>query len=184
MDDLDLENCKNIFQVRGSKKDEYGYVDDVLNQFVQMISFDISADYVDGEIPIQSAGAFTGYLNSIYVSQEFAAAISVINDSTHILGFDIGGEEPVPFSYGVVEGSPLNQYSVDLYDGNLRLATTKWDWGAADDFTTNRISVLRLPTGLGSNVKRKPRHRSKRSGHWRNRPSREEERRHLCSKIH
>ena len=157
------DDCRNIYQVRATEPDEDGFVDNTLNRFAQVVSFDMSADFTGGDIPIQSAGAFTGYLHSIYASQNFVAAISVMNDSTHVLGFDIGGAAPEPFSYGVVEGSPLNQYSIDLYNDNLRIATTSYDWSQDNDWTTNRITILKLPRGLGKSVSYKRRHGSKRS---------------------
>ena len=151
-------NCNNIFQISAMQTGNDTDVSngDLLGQFVQVLSFDMSANFANQIIPVNIAGAFTsGYLYSVYVSQDFAGTLNVGSNynptrnswdvTTFVLGFDISGTVPKPFCYGEVSGSPINQYAVDLYDGHLRIATTEWDWSISQSRTINKIFVLRVP---------------------------------------
>jgi hypothetical protein len=76
VDELDLEiGCSNTFQIAAMQsgddnKDRSN--GDLLSQFVQVLSFDVVADFVGNEIEVEKAGAFAGeYLSSVYNSQEF-----------------------------------------------------------------------------------------------------------------
>jgi len=67
------------------------------------------------------------------------------NQATFVLGFDISGTVPKPLCYASIPGSPLNQYSLDLYQGHLRVVTTENNWRLQSDRTTNKIFVLEVP---------------------------------------
>lgn len=125
-----------------------------------------------GEIPkgisTDVAAAFSsGWLSSVYASQNFAATLNVgssynkmsgnWDQSTFILGFDISSATPKPFCYAEVPGQPLNKYSVDYYKNHLRVVTTETSWSG---FTTetedtafvtnksttkNKIFILKVP---------------------------------------
>ncbi|KAL7522694.1 hypothetical protein ACHAWX_007636, partial [Stephanocyclus meneghinianus] len=160
--ELDLNyGCDHIFKISamqsGNNSDATN--GDLLSQFVSVVSFDTSSNYADQEIPINMAGSFaSGYLSSVYVSQDFVAALTVgssydperssWDQSTFILGFDISSPVPVPFAFAEVPGSPVNQYAADLYDGHFRIATTEWLWSEVNmtSRTTNKIYVLQLPS--------------------------------------
>jgi len=109
-------------------------------------------------IPTQAGGAFSsGWLSSVYASQNFAATLNVgshydsdtgdWNQATFVLGFDISSTVPRPFCYAEIPGSPLNQYSTDLYQGHLRVVTTENNWRVTTDRTKNKIFVLEVPSG-------------------------------------
>jgi DNA excision repair protein ERCC-4 len=167
--ELDLNyGCQNIFQIsamQSGNSSSDSTNGDLLSNFVSVISFNTAANnYVDEEIPIKLSGSFaSGYLSDVYVSQDFVAALAVgssynpnttsWDQSTFILGFDISNPTPVPYSFGQVPGSPINQYSADLFDDHFRIATTEWQWSEADSTsrTTNQIFVLDLPTDADSN---------------------------------
>jgi DNA excision repair protein ERCC-4 len=140
----------------------------VLGSFVQVLSFDMSADFNNDNTPSTGVaeifanvgGTFSsGWVSSVYSSQDFAATLSVgssynnstgqWDESTFVLGFDISGTTPKPFSYAELPGSPLNQYSVDLYQGYLRVVTTKFFWNETTSSTTNKIFVLKVPETEG-----------------------------------
>jgi DNA excision repair protein ERCC-4 len=141
-------------------------VSDVIGTFVQLLSFDISSDFEItstevAEIFANVGGAFSsGWISSVYASQAFAATLSVgskwnnatgtWDQSTFILGFDISGIAPTPFSYAEIPGQPLNQYSADLYQGHLRVVTTEWVWSETTSSTSNKIFVLKVPKADGS----------------------------------
>jgi len=159
-------SCSHIFQIAAMQSGEDNTEDqsdgNLLKQFVQVLSFDMEQTYSEnGEIAVNVAGAFaSGYLNSVYVSQDFVATVNVgytynpmtrdWDQSTYVLGFNISSSAiPDPFCVGQVSGKPINQYAVDLYDGHLRIATTEWNW-SNDDFTsssrtTNKLFVLKVP---------------------------------------
>jgi len=148
----------------GNTTDAFG--GNLLGSFVQVISFDASSDFVDKKISTNIAGGFSsGWISSIYATQDFAATLSVgstynattnyWDQATFILGFDISTPIPKPFSYSEIPGSPLNHYSADLYEGHLRVVTTEWFWSDATSTstTTNKIFVLKVPkSGEGSTM--------------------------------
>ena len=154
--------CDTILRVAamqsGNNTKDATYDGNMLGQFVQVSSFDMSSDFDDETISVDVAGGFSsGWLESVYASTTFVSTQSLGSNyneatgdwdqSTFILGFDISGDSPTPFCYGEVPGHPINQYSVDLYDGHLRVATTESRWSETDSVsrTTNKISVLKLP---------------------------------------
>lgn len=105
-----------------------------------------------------SGGTFApGWPNNIYVSQGFAGVINVGHDynpgtnnweeSTFVSAFDITKSRPRPFAYAQAAGRPLNKFATDLYEGHLRLATTKTDWSNTDSTTVNQIFVFQVPAG-------------------------------------
>ena len=166
VDELDLEiGCSNTFQIAAMQSGESnkdGSNGDLLSQFVQVLSFDASADFVDNEIEVERAGAFAGgYLSSVYVARDFVAALNVgstfvpstssWDQSTFVLGFNISSPVPRPFCYAEVSGQPINEYAADLYEDHLRIATTEWHWsvqGSDRDsmsITTSKIFVLSFP---------------------------------------
>jgi hypothetical protein len=144
--------------------------DPIIGTYVQVFSFDMSSDFNNdntsattevSEIFPYVGGAFSsGWSSIVYAAQEFAATLNVgskwnsatgvWDSSTFILGFDISGTAPKPFSYAEIPGSPLNQYSVDLYQGHLRVVTTEWFWNETSSSTTNKIFVLKVPKSDGS----------------------------------
>lgn len=135
----------------------------MLGQFVQVQSFDMTEDFAITEkrITTKQAGGFSsGWLDTVYASQGLVATLSnggaynsdtgEWDESTFVLGFDTAGPAPRPFAYSEVPGKPLNQYSVDLYDGHLRLVTQEWrrrPWSAnsGGSSTLNKIVVLKIP---------------------------------------
>jgi len=108
--ELDLNyGCDQIFQISAMQSGNTSDTTngDLLSQFVSVISFDTSADYLDEEIPIALSGTFSsGWINSVYASRDFVAALAVgssynqntknWDQSTFILGFDISKSTPTP----------------------------------------------------------------------------------------
>ncbi len=58
---------------------------------------------------------------------------------TRILAFSIGENLLAPKAMGLVNGTVLNQYSIDEYEGVLRIATTSGSWSGS---TSNNIVAL------------------------------------------
>jgi len=162
LDELQLQlegTCEDLFQIAalqsGDNEDD-SIGGQVLQNIVLISSFNMAAD----EVETHTSGAFSsGYLSSVYASQDFAAAMNVGSNynsltnswdqSTFILGFDLSGELPMPFAFAEVPGSPLNQYSSDYYNGNFRIVTTQtqWSWNSVDSEsrTTNILYILGVP---------------------------------------
>ena len=163
MEEMQLQldgTCDGIFQVsamQSGDSDEDKVDGNVLSQFVQVLSFNMSSDFVNKEISTNVAGAFSsGWLYSVYASQDFTATFNVgssynktsdkWDQTTFILGFDISGASPKPIGFAEVGGQPLNQYAADFYDDHLRVVTTESDWSATDESrTTNKLFVLKVP---------------------------------------
>jgi len=177
MEELQLYNggtCESIFQVAAMQSGDTNTTaystDLIVGTYVQVFSFDMSSGFDNdnttattevSEIFPNVGGAFSsGWSSIVYAAQEFAATLNVgstwnnatgmWDSSTFILGFDISGTAPKPFSYAEIPGTPLNQYSVDLYQGHLRVVTTEWFWNETSSSTTNKIFVLKVPKSDGS----------------------------------
>jgi hypothetical protein len=120
----------------------------------------MSTTQLRNEFSTSSSGTFaSGWPESIYVSQGFAGVVNVGHDyvpskntweeSTFVLGFDISGATPRPFAFARAPGRPLNKFATDLYEGHLRIATTKTDWSNTNtdiSTTVNQIFVFKVPT--------------------------------------
>jgi len=169
LEDMKLQldgTCDSFFQIaamQSGDSDEDGTKTDgdMLSQFVQVLSFDMSADFENKEISTNVAGAYSsGWLSSVYASQGFVATLnegSHYNPSTnswdsatYILGFDITGTTPKPFCYAEVAGRPgvpRNPYVTDFYEDHLRVVTTESSWSTDEGSrTTNRIRILKVPS--------------------------------------
>jgi uncharacterized secreted protein with C-terminal beta-propeller domain len=118
----------------------------------------ISDNELATDFATASGGTFApGFPNNIYVSQGFAGVVNVGHDynpstneweeSTFVSAFDITKSRPQPFAYAQAPGRPLNKFATDLYEGHLRLATTKTDWSNTDSTTVNQIFVFQVPAG-------------------------------------
>ena len=130
----------------------------LLGQFVQITTFDMSADFgIDGIVSTEVSGAFLqgGYLSSLYVTEDFVAAISDVYmydyhtgdyiSKSFILGFDTTTGIALPFSIGSVPGNMASQHVADVWDGHLHVATMEWNWTDFDVTISNKIFVLCLP---------------------------------------
>lgn len=63
--------------------------------------------------------------------------------STYILRFALAEDHTLVFqAIGIVKGSPLNQFSMDEYDGYFRIATTGYDYTPTSWTITNTLYVL------------------------------------------
>lgn len=114
------------------------YFDDVPNYSMTVLtglklgSFELSTE------------AYLGYVNTVYVSPNaLYTSETVYNYDTitqtseyyvHVVKFDINVDE-AKLQYRAsssVRGQPLNQFSLDEFDGNLRLATTESTWSVVE----------------------------------------------------
>ncbi len=68
-----------------------------------------------------------------------AEIFGTTSTDTHIYKFDIRNYDVKYVGKGSVKGHALNQFSIDEYEGYLRIATTTGNWG---DALTNQVYVL------------------------------------------
>ncbi|KAL9186358.1 hypothetical protein ACHAXT_005596 [Thalassiosira profunda] len=166
LDELELQlegSCKAMFRIAAMQSGETTddlTGGDMLQQIVQVQSFDMASDVAafaatEG-VATNVASAFSsGWLSQVYASQNFAATLSTGNsydkttgehqESTFVLGFDLGSGVPMPLAYAEVKGTPLNQYSTDFYDGHLRTVTRQWTGWDPTSRTKNKIFILEVP---------------------------------------
>ncbi|MBE0451550.1 MAG: beta-propeller domain-containing protein [Clostridia bacterium] len=91
----------------------------------------VAAIDIRNETIPSSINAFLGSGNLVYMSNEalYVAAndySSFFGSITNIAKFNVDGLKVGFAGGGMVDGSILNQFSMDEFDGNLRVATTNW----------------------------------------------------------
>ena len=153
-DDIVIDDYLPFYQANGVKVNaEY---EDIIytegtypNSYTSFYSLDLDHNQVDMEI-ILGDRAYNLYVssNNIYLAGTiyyFAPMAELINledpiseTKTAIQKIAINGANLNYDSMGVVEGYTLNQFSMDEYKGNLRIATTS----SGSDSINNRLFVL------------------------------------------
>ncbi len=73
-----------------------------------------------------SSKAVLGTGNTVYCSKDNLYVLGADEKGTNILKFALDEGEITLEANGTVEGTTLNQFSADEYNGNFRVATTKW----------------------------------------------------------
>jgi hypothetical protein len=143
-----------------------------IQAYMQLTSFSVKG--LNGKISLSKAGVFTpsswGYTYAVEGNLVFAAQgwnwrpwLRGSSQTTYLLGFKLEGASATPAYLGSVDGYILNQYSLSIYDGHLRIATTIdtfWPlWEPLTDGesglfmpqpesrTNNSVHVLKIPTG-------------------------------------
>ena len=143
--------------------------------YVQLTSFSVQG--LTGDATLSIAGAFTpsswGYTYAIGGNLVFAAQgwnwspwLLGSSQTTYLMGFKLDGASPTPAYLGSVDGYILNQYSLSVFEGHLRVATTVntfWPvWQPLDgapifpergSITNNTVHVLKIPTGTETVMK-------------------------------
>ncbi|MGH3374390.1 MAG: beta-propeller domain-containing protein [Actinoallomurus sp.] len=93
---------------------------------VSVLSVDLTGDMADAAPVSLVAGGQTVYGSgtALYVTDR-PVTDGRSQDRTDVYRFDVGGSGPPRFAAsGSVPGTPLNQYALSEYAGNLRIATT------------------------------------------------------------
>ena len=120
------------------------------NSYTSFYSLDLDHNQVDMEVILGDSG-YNLYVstNNIYLAGSiyyFAPMADMINleapiseTKTAILKVAIYGADLEYVNMGVIEGYTLNQFSMDEYNGNLRVATTSGGWGSD---INNRLFIL------------------------------------------
>lgn len=135
----------------------------VFSGLAQITSFDldqapIAAASADAEpmLQVQKSVAFvpSSWSTTIYATQDNLFIASQGYDehplsrsgyipTTFILGFDLGDGPARGAKVGKVPGTVLNQFSIDMYEGHLRVATTTWsDWVCPNELTVEEVNEV------------------------------------------
>ncbi len=107
---------------------------------------------------IDAQAFLIGSAGTVYVSEKnlYIAISSYGNsrtkDSTDIYAFAIGNGHISYGSRGTVYGTLLNQFSMDEYEGNLRVATTVQDRSPGVQMTYSKVSVLNSDLTVAGSV--------------------------------
>lgn len=110
------------------------YPESISPQYLMIAAIDIRNTEAESTIEAILGSGTTVYMNAknLYIAQEDYS--STKGPMTFISKFSINGTKIGFAGGGKVKGTLLNQFSMDEFDGNLRVATTGWDvttnWGS------------------------------------------------------
>lgn len=155
LDDVNVDDYVPYYTVDGvktlTKYDEISYIDGTNpNAFTTFYGIDLETNEIDMEVVLGDSGfnLYVSYENiylvgSVYYFWPLAELVDVENPvseyKTAIMRVAIE-EGTVEFhGIGYVDGHTLDQFSMDEYQGNLRVATTTGWWGAD---INNRVFIL------------------------------------------
>ena len=148
--------------------DQYIYGQGILNYLTQVVSFDLS-ETLSNNFTLSLAGAFqSSYLGNIYATEEMLVvtadgynwdlSLGGLSQSTYLLGFKFNGASSTPYAVGSIVGYLIGQFSVDIHDGYMRLATTvetnlPYNESATSEYFQNQgmlnqnfITILEIPS--------------------------------------
>ena len=95
--------------------------------------------------------AITAYGSIMYMNESaLYLAVNGSYDTTTIIKFKLEGTKVGYAGSGEVKGYLLNQFSMDEYDGNLRVATTSWQTGNENELyvLNDSLNVIGAVEGL------------------------------------
>ncbi|PKL00539.1 MAG: hypothetical protein CVV56_05310 [Tenericutes bacterium HGW-Tenericutes-1] len=81
-------------------------------------------------------------LYSVVYRSAFDEETGYYTYNTYVLRFEIIDGKLVYQAMGGVTGSPLNQFSMDEYNGTFRIATTDWSWNNDSQTIQNQLFIL------------------------------------------
>ncbi len=114
--------------------------------YLLLVSFDVTDDEV------ANVKAYLGSTYQMYMSMDNLYAVvykwnyNEVTERydyfTYVIRFEIVDDELVYKALGVVEGSPLNQFSMDEYDGVFRIATTGYSYDDQNSWQIDNFMYL------------------------------------------
>ena len=150
-----------------SGMEEHTFSGGVFQAYSQVSSFSAT----DADLKLSLAGSFMpvsgGYTYSTTDMLIFSAsgwdwlpARQATGPTTYFLGMKLVGATATPAAIGSIPGSLLNQYSLDIFEDHLRVATnipTVWRWpvfdGSSESFvpiqessSQNQVVILKIPS--------------------------------------
>ena len=149
--------------------DQYMYGGEILNCLTQVVSFDLSESWSNNST-LSLAGAFllpSSYGKTYATEDMLVVTADGYNwdlsqggstQTTYLLGFKLDGASSTPYAVGSIDGYLISQYSVDIHDGYMRLATTvqlqmPFNASAPEEYFQNQffqnknyITILEIPS--------------------------------------
>lgn len=100
--------------------------------YLILVSFDVTANE-EANIKAYLGSSYQMYMSqnnlySVVYKWNYNEELERYEHFTFVLRFEIEEGELSFKALGEIEGSPLNQFSMDEYDGVFRIATTGWSW--------------------------------------------------------
>lgn len=93
--------------------------------------------------------AITAFGSTVYMNETaLYFASGNFSDITNVTKFSIDGMNVGYAGTGKVKGNVLNQFSMDEYEGNLRIVTTEWNEGNNLFILNNSLNIIGSVTGL------------------------------------
>ena len=140
MEDRPLVACEDVGYVPNTK----------LEQFIIALSVDIDdGELVDKEVILGSGRNVYASLENLYVAQSsgryhgwMAEKLSDNIEQTTVIKFSLDDGEIAFSGEGKVPGHILNQFSMDEFEGNFRIATTVGQVWNNEQKSTNNVYVL------------------------------------------
>ena len=118
--------------------------------FLTLISFDVT-DNEEANIKAYLGSSWQIYmsLNNLYTviqKWNYLEDEGIYDYQTFVMRFEIVNGELVYKAMGEIEGYPLNQFSMDEYDGVFRIATTGYSYGEDEWHIDNFVFLLDATT--------------------------------------
>lgn len=118
--------------------------------YLLMVSFNVD-DNEAANVKAYLGSSYQIYmsLNNLYTiiyRYDYNEETKVYTQDTYILRFEIIDDELVYQAAGKVTGMPLNQFSMDEYEGVFRIATTGYNWSSETTTITNTLFLLDATT--------------------------------------
>lgn len=115
------------------------------------------AEDISSQVVIGSSGDIYSSRENLYVAQpqyEWYGWYTQMGDEekTYIHKFSLDGRNIDYKGMGTVPGTILNQFSMDEYDGNFRIATTLGDVWDSENLSTNNVYILSSGLRLAGKV--------------------------------
>lgn len=120
------------------------FPDGEINDFVMFAALDLQ----EGQLNVET---YLGMAQNIYMSHNYlyVALSQGFGDNTAIHRFKIEGTKIAYKGKGTVPGYPLNQFSMDEYQGYFRIATTLWQ----GETSQNNLFILDKDMKLAGELK-------------------------------
>ncbi|ERI95205.1 hypothetical protein HMPREF1982_00430 [Clostridiales bacterium oral taxon 876 str. F0540] len=115
-------DCKSNNLIYEDLKDIKYFPDSTSNSFINVCSLDLGN--IESSFNVSS---YLGSANNIYVSENNLYVSGTGRDKTSIYKFSLYNSIPKYLGKADVDGTILNQFSMDEYNGNFRITTTKKD---------------------------------------------------------
>jgi uncharacterized secreted protein with C-terminal beta-propeller domain len=136
-DDLEMLGIDNIYFMPNDSE-SFSYL--------ILVSFSVD-DLEEASVKAYLGSTYQIYMsvNNLYTTvynYSYNEEEETYEQKTFILRFEISDDELVYKALGEIQGMPLNQFSMDEYDGVFRIAVTYYNYKSQDTYLTNTLYLL------------------------------------------